>query len=160
MPSSIADIWMPPPKRLGCPADRTWDAGWSVGLEAEQNFLSKSRTGIALLAAVLLAAVAVYAVPRAADAVSDLDDPVRIAGRALDDTFEAVTAQREIEGALAVQDVELAQSFIDLARSRHVTIDPALAQKVAAATADAATVWYRTKSFARGLVTGEPQDIV
>ena len=125
----------------------------------KQNVLRKSRIGIALLAAALLAAAAVYTVPRAADAVSGLDDPARIAGRALDGTFDAVIAQREIEAALAAQDSELAQSVIDLAGVRHVAIDPALAEKVAAATAEAATIRYRAKSFARGLVTGEPQDM-
>ena len=115
--------------------------------------------GIALIAAVLLAAAAIYAVPRAADAVALLDDPARIASRALDDTFDAVTAQHEIEAALAAQDVELAQSVIDLARARQVTIDPALAEKVTAATAEAATMRHRAKSFARGFATGEPQDM-
>jgi hypothetical protein len=124
-----------------------------------QNVVRLPRIGIALLAAASLAAAAVYAVPRAADAVAILDDPARIAGRALDDTFDAETAQREIEAALAVHDVELAQSVIDLARARHVTIDPALAEIVAAETAEAATMRHRAKSFARGFVTGEPQDM-
>jgi hypothetical protein len=124
-----------------------------------QNVVRLPRIGIALLAAALLAAVAVYAVPRAADAVAILDDPARIAGRALDDTFDAETAQREIEAALAVHDVELAQSVIDLARARLVTIDSALAEIVAAETAEAATMRHRAKSFARGFVTGEPQDM-
>jgi hypothetical protein len=151
---------MPPLKRLCCSAKQRWVAGRRVGLEKpKQNVLRKSRIGIALLAAALLAAAAVYTVPRAADAVSGLDDPARIAGRALDGTFDAVIAQREIEAALAAQDSELAQSVIDLAGVRHVAIDPALAEKVAAATAEAATMRYRAKSFARGLVTGEPQDM-
>jgi hypothetical protein len=124
-----------------------------------QNIMRKPRIGIALLAAVLLAAAAIYAVPRAADAVAVLDDPGRIASRALDDTFNALTAQREIEAALATQDVELAQSIIDLARARHVTIDPALAEKVAVAAVETATMRHRAKSFARGFVTGEPQDM-
>ena len=160
MPSSTANMWMPPLKRLCCSAKQRWVAGRRVGLEKpKQNVLRKSRIGIALLAAALLAAAAVYTVPRAADAVSGLDDPARIAGRALDGTFDAVIAQREIEAALAAQDSELAQSVIDLAGVRHVAIDPALAEKVAAATAEAATMRYRAKSFARGLVTGEPQDM-
>jgi|RhiMethySRZTD1v2_1073278.scaffolds.fasta_scaffold01486_11 hypothetical protein len=160
MPSSTANMWMPPLKRLCCSAKQHWVAGRRVGLEKpKQNVLRKSRIGIALLAAALLAAAAVYTVPRAADAVSGLDDPARIAGRALDGTFDAVIAQREIEAALAAQDSELAQSVIDLAGVRHVAIDPALAEKVAAATAEAATMRYRAKSFARGLVTGEPQDM-
>src|SRR4249920_3488407 len=150
MPSSIAKMWMPPLKRLCCPAEqRRADDGRDELEPSKQNGLRTPRIGTALLAAVLLAAAAAYTVPRTADAVSGLDDPARIAGRALDGTFDAVIAQREIEAALAAQDSELAQSVID----------PALAEKVAAATAEAATMRYRAKSFARGLVTGEPQDM-
>ena len=160
MPSSIAKMWMPPLKRLCCPAERRRaDDGRDELEPSKQNGLRTPRIGTALLAAVLLAAAAAYTVPRTADAVSGLDDPARIAGRALDGTFDAVKAQREIEAALAAQDSELAQSVIDLARVRHITINPALAEKVAAATAEAATMRYRAKSFTRGLVTGEPQDM-
>src|SRR6185295_15799719 len=157
MPSSIANVWMPPLKRLGCRAERRWTR--RVGLEPNQNVLRSPRIGIAVLAAVLLAVAALYAVPRAIDAVSGLDDPARVAGGALDGAIDAVTAQREIEAALAVQDAELAQSFIDLAHARHIAIDAALTEKVAAANAEAATLRYRAKSFARGLLTGEPQDM-
>ena len=121
--------------------------------------MRKPRIGITLLAVALFAAAATYAVPRAADAISGLDDPARVASGALDGAFDAMTARREIEAALAAQDPELAQSVIDLAGARHVAIDPALAEKVAAATAEAATMRHRAKSFARGLVTGEPQDM-
>jgi hypothetical protein len=124
-----------------------------------QKVTRRPRIAFALLAAALLAAAAAYAVPRAADAVSGIDDPARIAGRALDGTFDAATARREIEAALAAQDVELAQSVFDLAHARNVAIDPALAEKVAAATAEIATMRHRASSFARGFVTGEPQDM-
>jgi hypothetical protein len=117
------------------------------------------RVAPALLVAVLLSAAAVYAVPRAADAVTGLDDPARLAGRALDGTFDAAVAQREIDAALAARDVDLAQSFVDLAADRHVAIDSALSQKVAAATAEAATTQHKAESFARGFITGVPDDM-
>ena len=160
MPSSIANMWMPPLKRLCCPAEqRRADDGRDELEPSKQNGLRTPRIGTALLTAVLLAAIAAYTVPRAADVVSGLDDPAHIAGRALDGTFDEVIAHREIEAALAAQDSELAQSVIDLAGARHITIDPTLAENVAAATAEAATMRYRAKSFTRGLVTGEPQDM-
>jgi hypothetical protein len=131
-----------------------------VGLKpTTQNVMREPRIGVALLAAALLAAAAAFAVPRAADAVSGLDDPARVASRALDGAFDAMTARSEIEAALAEQDIELAQSVIDLAHARKVAIDPALAEKVAAATAELTTMRHRAASFARGLVTGEPQDM-
>lgn len=160
MPSSTSNMWMPPLKRLCCPAEQRRAYDGRDDLEpSEQSGLRTPRIGTALLAAALLAAAAAYTVPRAADAMSGLDDPARIAGRALDGTFDAVIAQREIEAALASHDSELAQSVIDLARARHITIDPALVEKVAVATAEAATMRYRAKSLTRGLLTGEPHDM-
>lgn len=159
MPSSIAKVWM------SGAAETPWlpgnhGASWRDELEPSKHSITrKPRIGFALLAATLLAAAAAYAIPRAIEAVSSLDDPARIAGRALDDTFDAAVAQREIEAALSAQDAELAQSFVDLSAARHVTIDPELVEKVAAATAEAATARHRAKSFARGFVNGEPQDM-
>jgi hypothetical protein len=117
------------------------------------------RIGPALAAVLLLALAAVYAVPRAIDAFYGLDDPSRVASRALDDTFDAAVAGREIEAALAANDADLAQSFADLAATRNVTIDPVLQEKVTSATAEAATTRHKAKSFARGFITGEPDDM-
>ena len=111
------------------------------------------------LAAVAFALVSAYAVPRAVVALGGLNDPTRIADHALDGRFDAGVAQREIEAALVARDADLAQSFIDLAADRRVVIDPAQLQKVNAATAEAATTRHKAESFARGLITGEPDDM-
>jgi hypothetical protein len=71
--------------------------------------------GPVLLTVALLAVLAVYMVPRGLAARAQLDiadDPVRIAERALHESFNADLAQREIERALAVKDADLAQSFV------------------------------------------------
>jgi hypothetical protein len=119
------------------------------------------RVGPYLLAAVIAAAgiAAAYAVPRAAAALDGLRDPSQIVDHALDGRFDAGVAQREIEAALAARDADLAQSFVDLAADRRVPVDPSLVQKVNAATADAATTRHKAESFARGLITGEPDDM-
>ena len=65
---------------------------------------------------------------------------------------------REIAAALAAGDSDLAQSFVDLAAARHVTVDPALAAKTKTAAAEAASAKGKAASFARGLITGEPAD--
>jgi hypothetical protein len=119
------------------------------------------RAGMSLLAvtAVVCAVAAAYAVPRAVLKLDGLNDPARIADHALNGRFDAQVAQHEIETALAGRDAELAQSFVDLAADRHVTIDPALAGKVNAAIAEAATTRYKAVSFARGLITGKPDDM-
>jgi hypothetical protein len=87
------------------------------------------------------------------------DDPVRIADRALAQSFNADVAQREIESALKADDAELAQSFLDLARDRDVAVDPALAAQVADANSAAAVAKRSAGSFAQGLITGEPEDL-
>ncbi|MGA7064786.1 MAG: hypothetical protein WB048_00425 [Pseudolabrys sp.] len=160
MPSLIAKFhrWMPP-KRLG------WQAQSArIGIEGagplEQPVIARAPSiGPALAAAFVLGLGAVYAVPRAVDSVYGLDDPSRIANRALDDKFDAAVAGREIEAALAANDAELAQSFVDLAGTRNVPLDPALQEKVKSATAEAATTRHKAQSFARGLITGEPDDM-
>jgi hypothetical protein len=100
--------------------------------------------------------------PRAIEAEALLtaqDDPVLLADRALDRVFNAEVANREIEAALASKDVDLAQSFLDLARDRNLTIDPALAARVADASTPSAAAKRAAGSFAHGLVIGEPEDL-
>jgi hypothetical protein len=124
-----------------------------------QSIVSAPRIGPALVAVALLAAAAVYVVPRAADALDGLDDPSRIANRAMADKFDTAAAQREIEAALAANDADLARSFADLAADRNVPLDPPLLERVKSATAEAATARHKAQSFARGFITGEPDDM-
>jgi hypothetical protein len=129
----------------------------------DKAFMRRARMAPVLVVAALLAALAAYVVPRGLDAQALLtiaDDPPAIAERALDDTFNAGVAQREIESALAANDADLAKSFVDLAAARHVPLDPALTKKVDDAVAEAASVPHAAESFALGLVTGEPNDMV
>ena len=126
---------------------------------SQQSVARVPRIGPALVAVALLAVAAAYVVPRAADALDGLDDPTRIANHALEDKFDAAVAQREIEAALVANDADLAQSFVDLAAGRHVALDPALVEKVKAASAEAATTRHKAQSFARGFITGEPDDM-
>jgi hypothetical protein len=129
----------------------------------DKAFMRRTRMAPVLVVAALLAALAAYVVPRGLDAQALLtiaDDPPAIAERALDDTFNAGVAQREIESALAANDADLAKSFVDLAAARHVPFDPALTKKVDDAVAEAASVPHAAESFALGLVTGEPNDMV
>ena len=110
----------------------------------------------------LLAGLACYVVPRALDAqylMSIEDDPAEIAGRALDEKFNAELASREIEAALAAKDSDLAKSFVDLAADRKVALDSALVDKVNAAVTEDASTRHAAQSFALGLVTGEPNDL-
>lgn len=94
----------------------------------------------------------------AARLIAAADDPVRLSEIGLDGSFNAAAATREIEQALAAGDVELARSFVDLAAERGIAIDLALIEKTQSAERDAATPSSRIASFARGFVTGKPED--
>jgi hypothetical protein len=127
----------------------------------DQVLMRPPRLVPTLLLAALLAALAAYVVPRglaAGKALAIADDPVAITDRALDASFNAVVAQREIEKALAAGDTDLARSFVDLADARQIPLDPVLVDKVSAAVAHDASAVHTVKSFARGFVTGVPEN--
>jgi hypothetical protein len=118
---------------------------------------------LSLVLAGALAVVAVILVPRGIDAgrwLAAENDPVELVELGLDKAFDAAVARREIEAALASGDVELADSFVELARERNLFIDPVLAAQVAAGTTTAAATTRGVGHFMRGFITGEPDDLV
>ena len=121
-----------------------------------------ARIAVPLGLAVVLGVAALSAVPRGYEAhalLAAADDPVALADHAVARSLNAAAAEHEINDALAANDADLAQSFLDLARDENVPVDPALAEKVGEASAEAASVSRSLGSFARGLVTGQPEDI-
>jgi len=112
--------------------------------------------------AALLALAAWVSVPEgvgAARMIAAADNPARIADLALEKQFNAAVATREIHAALGAGDIELARSFVDLAAEREVALAPEIIRKVETAEQDAATASSQAASFARGFVTGRPEDI-
>jgi hypothetical protein len=84
------------------------------------------------------------------------DEPAMIADRAVSERLTSDVANREISAALAANDVELANSFVELAHDHGVVVDAALADQVTAANSTLASASRNAQGFARGLVTGEP----
>jgi hypothetical protein len=122
-----------------------------------------SRIALPLGAAFACAIAALTIVPLGIESGSLLhaqDDPVRLADHALERSFNAEVANREIAAALNAKDIDLAQSFLDLARDRNVPVDPALAARLEEANSAQATAVRAAGSFAHGLIVGEPQDLV
>ena len=116
----------------------------------------------ALLCAVLFGCVAVVVGGNAVDEAQRFaaaDDPVAISDRALDHIFTQGVAEHEIRAALTAGDVDLAQSFLDLAAERSVQVDPALTDKVKEAQTNAASATRTAGRFVQGLWTGEPTDV-
>ena len=121
------------------------------------------RVAIAFIVAGLFAIAALVAIPIAMEAdvlLKSEDDPAMLADRALANKFDQAFAVREIEAALAANDADLANSFLELTRERNATIPAALDAKVTAAVDAANSAAALIESFARGLVTGEPENMV
>jgi hypothetical protein len=102
--------------------------------------------------------------PHARDAGAILaaqDDPVELSDLQLNSALRNtpdVIAQN-IEAALAANDADLAQSFVDLAAAKNVVIPDDLIRRVADAVRQENSTSHFAKRFATGLVTGNADDV-
>jgi hypothetical protein len=129
-----------------------------------KKFIETARHPLFALCAAALFAVAAAVLIRdgvaaRAQFAATAEDPVKISDQALDRTFTRDVAEREIRGALAADDLDLAQSFVALAADRSVQIDPALADEVKDVDVKHASVANTAGRFVHGLWTGEPTDL-
>jgi hypothetical protein len=83
------------------------------------------------------------------------DDPAKISDLRLAHRLDRESAEREIRSALADDKVDLTQSFVDLSESSHLSIDPALLDKVKAASSEANSIGTRVRDVVHGFWTGE-----
>ena len=120
------------------------------------------KVGLPIVTAALFAITAVLFAPRAYEAglLLSEDNPAVLADHLLKRDFTSSVAEHEIATALAGNDIDLANSFVELARDRGVAIAPSLAERVVAANSTTATAARHAGHFARGLFTGEPDDLV
>jgi hypothetical protein len=109
-----------------------------------------------------LIAVACWTVPRAVEAgrlLASQEDPVALSELALEKRLNAGVVAAEIEAALDAGDIDLATSFVELARERHMAVEPHLLARIEAETAASTSPARMFARFARGFVTGEPEDL-
>jgi hypothetical protein len=129
----------------------------------KERFIGVVRHPAFALAGAILFAAAVFGFVRGGMAAGTrfaaADDPVQISDQALDRVFNHDVSEREIRAALAADDTDLAQSFLDLAADRGVAVDPVLAGDVKQARDKAASVTGTAGRFVKGLWTGEPTDM-
>jgi hypothetical protein len=116
------------------------------------------------MAVVLAIATAILA-PRGLEAgwlllAEEQDQPAMIADRAVDRQLTPEIANGEIAAALADDDVDLANSFVELAHAHGIAVDPALTEKLVAANSTSAAASRNADRFARGFISGEPEDAV
>ena len=110
----------------------------------------------------LLGGSAAYLVPRAQHALAlrlAADDPARLADLRLRASFDAAAATREIEAALAADDIELAESFVALADARVIPLAPELRERLAAAQSMKEQVRRAATRFGKGFFTGNAEGI-
>ena len=124
--------------------------------------LTRLAVTFSLALALCLALAASVSLPGGIDAAREIGaagDPLQLSELQLDRHFNAAVAAREIEQALQSGDLDLARSFIELAAEREVPVAPALKEKVESAEREAAKASSKVASFARGFVTGTPEDV-
>jgi hypothetical protein len=86
------------------------------------------------------------------------DQPAIIAERAVDQQLTPEIANGEIAAALDAVDVDLANSFAELAQAHGIVVDPALTERLVAANSTRARAARNIRRFAHGLATGQPED--
>ena len=109
-------------------------------------------------------AALVQIVPPARDAFALLwaqDDPSELADLRLDSALRNSPAliSENIEAALAADDADLANSFVELAREKNIVLSEELSKRVGDAVAEANSTSHFAKRFATGLVTGNADDV-
>jgi hypothetical protein len=102
---------------------------------------------------------------KSADVLLAQDDPVRLSdiqlksALATDEPQRASAAiEQNIGQALDAKDPELANSFVDLARDKDISVSQATSEKVKTSVAEYNSTTSVAGRFARGLVTGEADD--
>src|ERR1700733_9253749 len=131
--------------------------------------MKPSRLDWALTGVAVCAVACAVAWPRARDAGAILaaqDDPVALSdaqiNSALRNNQSAVSQSavaENIEAALAANDADLANSFIDLASAKNIPVTDELSGRVRDAVAEAGSTSHFAKGFASGLVTGNADDV-
>jgi hypothetical protein len=122
-----------------------------------------SRIAVPLGAAFACAIAALSLVPQGIESESLLqvqDNPAALADHQLSRSFNAERANREINAALEVGDIDLATSFLDLARDRNIAVGGALLARVNAANSTVAVATRTVGNFGRGFILGESNDVV
>jgi hypothetical protein len=136
--------------------------------------MKPSRLDWALTGLAVCAVACAVAWPHARDAGAILaaqDDPAALSDAQINSALRnhpSVVSQsavsqsavaENIEAALAANDADLANSFIDLAGAKNIPVTDDLSGRVRDAVAEAGSTSHFAKGFASGLVTGDADDV-
>jgi hypothetical protein len=122
------------------------------------------RTGLAVIGMAGCAVMCALLWPHARDAGAILaaqDDPAALSdirlNSALRNSPELIA--QNIEAALAANDADLANSFVELAAAKNIAVSSDLSRRVADAVMEENSSSHFAKRFATGLVTGNADDV-
>jgi hypothetical protein len=125
--------------------------------------MKKLRIGAVIATTALCTVMCGLLWPHARDALAVLvaqDDPAQLAdvgvNSALRNNADIVT--QNIDTALAADDADLANSFVELARQKNIIVDSERLRRVSDAVAEENSASHYAKRFATGLVTGNADD--
>ncbi|MGB8397857.1 hypothetical protein [Bradyrhizobium sp.] len=126
--------------------------------------MKRARLSVALAGVAVSMAVGAALWPHARDAAAILavqDEPARLADIQVDFALRSNQAlvRQNIEAALAAEDADLANSFVELARGKNIAIGDDLSKRVSDAVAEENSTSHFAKRFATGLVTGSADDV-
>lgn len=126
--------------------------------------MKRLRLGLAFAGMAASVAVGAALWPHARDGYALLaarEDPAELSSVRLDSALRNRPAliEENIEAALAAGDVDLAASFVELARERNVALGDALTRRVNEAVTEENSTSGIAKRFAVGFVTGNSDDI-
>jgi hypothetical protein len=125
--------------------------------------MKRARLGLALVGMAVSAAVGAALWPHARDAYAVLaaqDDPAELSSVQLHSALRnnSGAIKENIEAALAGNDADLANSFVELARQQNIVLPDELTRRVDDAVTEENSTGAFAKRFATGLVTGTADD--
>jgi hypothetical protein len=126
--------------------------------------MKRLRLDLAAGGVAVCAAVGVALWPHARDAGAILaaqNDPAQLSDLQLNSALRnnRGVIEKNIEAALAANDTDLANSFVDLAGAKNISLPDELSRRVHDAVTEANSTSHFAKSFASGLVTGNADDV-
>jgi len=126
--------------------------------------MRRLRLGLAVTGMAVCATACAALWPHARDAGALLaaqDDPAELSDLELNSALRNNQAliEQNIEKALAANDADLANSFVELAREKNIPLTAELSKRVSDAVTEANSTSHFAKGFATGLVTGNADDV-
>lgn len=124
--------------------------------------MKTARFGSALAGMLVCAITCLLLWPHARDAGAILvaqDDPAALADLQLNSALRNNQVEPQIEAALAANDADLANSFVELARDKNLAVSDELARRVSEAVTEQSSTSHFARRFVTGLVTGNADDV-